>query len=123
MILVLLLVRKVTRVILVIKEPKVIKVNQVMMEHQAQTVLKAILEKLARLAIRDYQAQTVLRAIKVNQVNRDKQATTGLRASRVNKVFLVKVFPQAGPLDRYWPNYPAMTMTQDGLINLVILTD
>jgi hypothetical protein len=152
----LLLVHKVTRAILETKVPKAIRVSQVMMVRQAQTVPKAILVKLVHLVIRDYQVKLANEAIRANQenlgnkVSKEFQANRASRVfperkvikdcleSRVNKVskvfqvskvnkeflaFLEKVFPPAGPLVKYWPNYLVMTMTQVGLINLVILTD
>jgi hypothetical protein len=126
MILVLLLDHKATRVILEIKEPKAIRVFQVMMVHQAQTVLKAIQEKLAHVEIQDYRVPMVLKEIKANPVNLVSKENREFLVSKVNKEFPVfrdKVYPQAGLLGRYWPNYLVTTMTQDGLINLVILTD
>jgi hypothetical protein len=118
--------RRVTKVILEIKEPKAIKVSQVMMVHQAQTVLKAIQEKLDHVEILENQVLVALRVIRASQVNLDKLANKVFLVSKVSKVFRVfldKVYPQAGLLGRYWPNYLVTTMTQDGLINLVILTD
>jgi hypothetical protein len=143
-------------VILEIKEPKAIKVSQVMMEHLVLPVPRVILVKLVRREIRDYQVLVVLKEIRANlenlgnkvskvfQANRasrafperkvirvcleklDKQVNKVFLVSKVNKEFPVfrdKVYPQAEALVKYWPNYLVTTMTQDGLINLTILTD